>query len=83
MFTDTLNKVSQGCITHTTLRMIPVIEFTVNCLFQLLDFNFLMIFEKKQKINVCKFLYRLFQVVRIILKTTTQFKLVSGTCLMK
>jgi hypothetical protein len=24
MFTETLNKALQGCITHTTLRMIPV-----------------------------------------------------------
>jgi hypothetical protein len=38
MFTDTLNKVSQGCITHTPLRMIPVIEFLVKCLFRYLGF---------------------------------------------
>jgi hypothetical protein len=30
MFTDTLNKALQGCITHTTLRMIPVTEFLLN-----------------------------------------------------
>ena len=61
MFTDTLNKVSQGCITHTTLRMIPVIEFTVHCLFQLLDIHFfndfwyVSVMEKSRKLMSVNF----------------------------
>jgi hypothetical protein len=39
MFTDTLNKALQGCITHTTLRMIPVIELIVNLIVLMFKFS--------------------------------------------
>jgi hypothetical protein len=53
MFTDTLNKALQGCITHTTLRMIPVIQLLLNfSLIMCLRMKFDASISGKKKINL-------------------------------